>query len=103
MNHNSITADEIFELLGGTWQGEGRGNYSTIDPFDYREKLVFTRRDESTLTYDQRMDSSVEFVTSHGERGIISILGCGDLELVNYATDVCFAVSSNSRTPSISS
>ena len=87
MNNNSITPNEVFDLLEGTWQGEGRGGYPTVASFDYRENLVFTRRNESTLAYDQRtekhMQGSKEFVTSHWERGFISILESGELELVN--------------------
>jgi len=87
MDKNSATADELFNLLEGTWQGEGRGGYPTVTSFDYREKLVFTRKNDSTLAYDQRtekrMEGSEEFVTSHWERGFISILESGDLELVN--------------------
>ena len=87
MSEKLSIASEIFGLLEGTWQGQGRGGYPTTASFDYREKLVFTRRNESTLAYDQRtekrMDGSSEFVTSHWERGFIGILEDGDLELVN--------------------
>ena len=87
MNNNSITPNEVFDLLEGTWQGEGRGGYPTVTSFDYRERLVFTRRNETTLAYDQRtekrMDGTSEYLTSHWERGFISILENGDLELVN--------------------
>jgi 5'-nucleotidase len=87
INKKLSIASELFGLLEGTWQGEGRGGYLTIDSFDYREKLVFTRRDESTSAYEQRtekrMDGTKEFVTSHWESGFISILENGDLELVN--------------------
>ena len=90
MNEKLAIASEIFGLLEGTWQGDGRGGYPTTASFDYREKLVFTRRNESTLAYDQRtekrMDGSKEFVTSHWERGFISILENGDLEIVNAQT-----------------
>lgn len=87
MNKKVTGANDVFDQLEGTWQGEGYGGYPTITPFDYREKLVFARRNESTLAYDQRtekrMDGSNEFVTSHWERGFISILENGELELVN--------------------
>lgn len=87
MDKKQSIASKLFGLLEGTWQGEGRGAYPTIDSFDYREKLVFTRRDETTLAYDQRtekrMQGSEKFVTSHWENGFISILTNGDLELVN--------------------
>jgi len=87
MDKNSATANEVFNSLEGTWRGEGRGGYPTVTSFVYREKLVFTRRNESTLAYDQRtekrMDGTNEYLTSHWERGFIGILENGDLELVN--------------------
>jgi len=87
MNDNPATVKDAFDLLEGTWHGEGRGGYPTIDSFDYREKLVFTRKNDSTLTYDQRTEKRVngsdEFIPSHWENGFIKILENGDLELVN--------------------
>jgi hypothetical protein len=87
MSNNPKTAQSVFELLEGTWQGEGHGGYPTVESFDYRETLVFTRKNDSTLAYDQRtekrMNGSDEFVPSHWENGFISILENGDLELVN--------------------
>ena len=87
MDKNSAIANEVFNSLEGTWRGEGRGGYPTVTSFDYREKLVITRRNESTLVYDQRtekrMDGTDEYLTSHWERGFIGILENEDLELVN--------------------
>lgn len=87
MNDHPATAKDVFDLLEGTWQGQGRGGYPTIDSFDYREKLVFTRKNDSTLAYDQRtekrMNGMDKFVPSHWESGFISILENGDFELVN--------------------
>ena len=87
MNDNPATAQNVFDQLEGTWRGEGHGGYPTIDLFDYRENLVFTRKNDSTMAYDQRTekrtDGTDEFVPSHWENGFISILENGDLELVN--------------------
>jgi len=87
MNDHPATAQNVFDRLEGTWQGEGRGGYPTINSFDYREKLIFTRKNDSTLAYDQRtekrMSGTDDFVTSHWENGFIGILENGDLELVN--------------------
>ena len=87
MSEESLTARDVFNFLEGTWHGEGRGGYPTIDSFDYREELVFTERDESTLAYSQRtekrMDGQSGFVTSHWENGFLRVLESGDLELVN--------------------
>jgi len=87
MSRESLTASEIFRLLEGIWQGDGRGGYPTIDSFYYREEMVFTRRDKSTLAYSQRtekrMDGQSEFVPSHWEKGFVRILENEELELVN--------------------
>ncbi len=47
MNDHPVIAKNVFDLLEGTWQGQGRGGYPTINAFDYREKLVFTRKNET--------------------------------------------------------
>jgi len=46
--------NQLFSLLAGTWTGEGRGEYPTVQSFDYRETLIFTRRDDKSLAYEQR-------------------------------------------------
>lgn len=55
--------------------------------FDYRETLVFTRRDEKTLAYEQRAqkryDGQAEYLQSHWENGFLSALENGHLQLVN--------------------
>lgn len=87
MSNNPATAKDVFDLLEGSWQGKGRAAYPTVNSFDYREKLVFTRKNHSTLAYEQRtekrMDGTDEFVPSHWESGFILILENGNLELVN--------------------
>ena len=87
MSEEPFTAHDVFDFLEGTWHGEGRGGFPTIDSFDYREELIFTERDESTLAYSQRtekrMDGQSGFITSHWENGFIRVLESGDLELVN--------------------
>jgi len=87
MSTKSITGSQLFTLLEGTWEGEGRGQYPTINSFDYRETLIFTRRDEKTLAYEQRAqkryDGQTEYLESHWENGFIRILEKDELELVN--------------------
>ena len=87
MSEKLTTSLQIFDLLEGTWKGEGRGGYPTVTSFDYRETLVFTRRDEKTLAYEQRAqkryDGGTEYLESHSENGFISILENDDLQLVN--------------------
>jgi len=78
---------EIFDLLEGTWRGDGRGQFPGVTSFDYRETLIFTRRDEKLLAYQQRAqklyDGQTEYLQSHWENGFISILENNDLQLVN--------------------
>ena len=87
MNDQSTSNSHLLTLLEGTWAGEGRGGFPTVTSFDYRETLVFTRRDEKTLAYEQRAqkryDGSTEWLESHWENGFIRILESGELELVS--------------------
>ena len=86
MNDSTI-AHQLFTLLEGTWTGEGHGGYPTIISFDYRETLIFTRRDERALAYEQRtekrFDGQNEWLVSHWENGFLRVLENGELELVN--------------------
>jgi hypothetical protein len=87
MSSSATTTIQILDFLEGTWKGEGRGGYPGVTSFDYRETLVFTRRDEKTLAYEQRAqkryDGQSEWLQSHWENGFISTLDSGDLQLVN--------------------
>src|SRR5919108_3132404 len=87
MNDQSTTSIRVFDLLEGIWRGKGRGQFPGVTSFGYRETLVFTRRDEKTLAYEQRnqkrYDGQTEWLESHWESGFISILDNGDLQLVN--------------------
>src|SRR6266508_5410898 len=87
MSNKSKTSIQVLYLLEGTWRGEGRGQFPGVTSFDYRETLVFTRRDEKNLAYEQRAqkryDGQTEYLQSHWESGFISILENDDLQLVN--------------------
>lgn len=85
---NASTANiAAFDLLVGTWKGEGRGGFPGVTSFNYRETLVYTRRDEKTLAYEQRTqklyDGQNEWLESHWESGFIRILENGELELTS--------------------
>ena len=80
-------SSQIFSRLEGTWRGEGRGEYPGVTSFDYRETLIFTRRDNKSLAYEQRAqkryDGQTEWLISHWESGFIRILENGTLEMVS--------------------
>lgn len=77
----------LFTFLEGIWTGGGRGGYPTVQSFDYRETLTFTRRDEKTLAYDQRTqkryDGQTDWLVSHWESGFLRVLENGELELTS--------------------
>ena len=79
--------NQLLTLLEGTWTGEGRGEFLGVTSFDYRERLVFTRRDEKHVAYEQRAqkryDGGIEYHPSHWESRFISILENDDLQMVN--------------------
>jgi hypothetical protein len=60
----------VFAFLLGTWRGEGSGGYPTIEPFTYREEVVFEHVGDPFLLYRQESWSpSGEPV--HFERGFL--------------------------------
>lgn len=83
----STISTQLFALIEGTWTGNGRGQFPTVTSFGYRETLVFTRRDEKILAYEQRIqklyDGQSEWLESHWENGFIRILESGELELTS--------------------
>ena len=87
MNNPSTTSIQVLGLLQGTWKGEGRGYFPAVTSFDHRDTLIFTRRDEKTLAYEQRAqkryDGGTEWLESHWESGFIRILESGELELIS--------------------
>lgn len=87
MTDKLIIGSQILSLLEGTWTGEGRGEFPGVTSFGYRETLTFTRREENSLSYEQKTqklyDGQTEYLPSHGETGFIRILEHGEMELVS--------------------
>lgn len=87
MSNTLTNLNHLFSDLEGTWTGEGRGEYPGVTSFDFRETLIYARRDDRSLAYEQRTqkryDGQTEWLVSHWESGFIRILEHGELELIS--------------------
>lgn len=73
---------DVLAPLLGAWSGTGAGSYPTIEPFRYREDVVFGHVGKPFLAYRQatvRLDTGLP---AHAEAGYLRGTGGGRLELV---------------------
>jgi hypothetical protein len=68
--------------LPGTWSGEGEGVYPTVEPFRYRETIVFGHVGKPFLSYRQATINLATGLPSHAEVGYLRGVGDGRVELV---------------------
>jgi hypothetical protein len=68
-------------FLLGTWRGEGKGQYPTIEPFDYEEELRFEHVGDTFLLYQQASWSPTDGGPIHLERGFLRPGEPGRIEL----------------------
>ena len=70
----------------GTWRGNGRGDYPTIEPFEYGQELIFTHDGRPFFHYMARawiVDAEGNKVREGAqETGFLRCLPEGELELV---------------------
>lgn len=73
---------EPLAFLLGTWRGEGRGEYATIEPFTYAEEITFEHVGEPWLAYSQKSWSPDDGAPHHLERGFLRVAEAGGVELI---------------------
>ena len=66
--------------LVGSFEGDGVGDYPTIERFDYRERITFEHVGQPVLAYEQRTWHPVSGAPMHGERGYLRPADDGHVE-----------------------
>ncbi len=78
------------QLLLGEWSGTGRGEFPTIEPFEYLETLLFSSDGRLFLHFEQKAKrrniGQTDYIASHWESGFIRLLPGGEVELISAQT-----------------
>jgi hypothetical protein len=78
---------DLFRLLIGEWSGSGRGEFPTVEPFEYLETITFAGDHRPFLHYEKktrrRNAGQADYIPSHWESGFLRLLPNDEVELVN--------------------
>jgi hypothetical protein len=75
---------DVLQALLGSWQGKGTGEFPTIEPFAYDERLVYTwATPASVMHYVQSTTDAITGEPVHAESGYLHRLEDGRIELWN--------------------
>jgi hypothetical protein len=72
----------VLAPLLGTWEGEGTGEYPTIDDFSYLESITFAHVGKPFITYTQRTRHPDTGMPMHAETGYLRVPRPGSIEIV---------------------
>lgn len=87
---------ERVSFLLGTWRGEGKGRYPTIDDFTYGEELRFWHDGRPLLFYASRTWNLESQAPMHSESGFWRPQRDGTIELVLAHTFGCVEIQEGS-------
>jgi len=74
--------DPLLARLVGTFVGEGDGDFPTVEPFRYREQVVFAASGGPVLAYSQRTSDPASGRPMHAENGFLRPAAAGHVELL---------------------
>jgi nitrobindin-like protein len=82
-----MNQQDLLHLLIGEWSGTGKGEFPTIEPFEYLEALTFAGDHRPFVHYEEqtkrRNSEQADYIPSHWESGFIRLLPNGEVELIN--------------------
>lgn len=77
-----MEVDAIRSLLGGSFQGEGRGGYPNISNFEYFETIDLVLSPKGFLAYRSTTKSKIDGSPMHTECGYLRVISQEGVELI---------------------
>lgn len=77
-----MDAPYLKEAIAGQYKGKGRGQYPTIDSFEYDETIKFTLSTKGFLVYSQSSSNPIDRTPMHSECGYLRVMNDLSVELL---------------------